>query len=265
MASEDINAGENNELEESVAVRELDQEESDEEALTVPEDMQDEEVDPMTEGEQAALVEAIVFAAQEPIAASRIKEIAGIESKSQVLDLLEAIEMKFEHEESGIELCCIGGKYQFRTKGRFGSFIREMRAGRPRRLSGQALETLSIIAYRQPIVKSDIEKIRGVDATPTLKTLVERKLIKILGHQASVGQPALYGTTDNFLKLFGMASLAELPSLRDVKELMEDPGESGEEADSEELDSQSDESSDVEVQIHRRDAQGNANQAPAAG
>ena len=134
--------------------------------------------------------------------------------------------MKFEHEESGIELVCIAGKYQFRTRGKFGSFIREMRAGRPRRLSGQALETLAIVAYRQPIVKADVEKIRGVDATPTIKTLLERKLIKIVGHQASVGQPALFGTTEEFLKLFGLSSLTELPSLRDIKELESDPGES---------------------------------------
>jgi segregation and condensation protein B len=95
-------------------------------------------------------------------------------------------------------------------------------------LSAAALETLAIVAYRQPIVRSDVEKIRGVDCTPTIKTLLERGLIKILGHQASVGQPALYGTTEEFLKLFGLNSLSELPTLRDLQELERDPGESEE-------------------------------------
>lgn len=213
-------------------------------ALELPVEEIDEEISPMSEGEVIALVEAIVFAAEEPITPARISDATGLE-KNQVKDALEAIEMKFEHEESGLELCTVGSKYQFRTKGRFGSFIRELKAGRPRRLSGQALETLAIIAYRQPIVKSDIEKIRGVDATPTLKTLVERKLIKIVGHQPSVGQPALYGTTDQFLSLFGMASLGELPSLRDVQELMRDPGEVGEEVHTKADDEAADTSEDL--------------------
>ena len=80
------------------------------------------------------------------------------------------------------------------------------------------------MAYRQPIVKSDIEKLRGVDATPTLKTLLERNLIRIAGHLPTVGQPALYGTGEEFLKVFGISSLSELPTLRDLKDL-EDPGE----------------------------------------
>ena len=100
-----------------------------------------------------------------------------------------------------------------------------MKAGRPRRLSPPALETLAIVAYRQPIVKSDVEKIRGVDATPTLKTLLEKGFVRIVGHRDSVGQPALYGTTEKFLHVFGIRSLSELPTLRDLKELESDPGE----------------------------------------
>ena len=96
-------------------------------------------------------------------------------------------------------------------------------------MSGPALETLAVIAYRQPIVRSDMEKIRGVDVTPTLKTLLDRRLIRIVGHQETVGQPALYGTTDDFLKVFGLSSLSQLPTLRDLKELDSDPGEIPEE------------------------------------
>ncbi len=81
------------------------------------------------------------------------------------------------------------------------------------------METLAIVAYRQPIVRSDVEKIRGVDATPTLKTLIDRGFIKIVGHQETIGQPALYGTTQQFLEVFGLSSLAELPTLRDLQQL----------------------------------------------
>jgi segregation and condensation protein B len=98
-------------------------------------------------------------------------------------------------------------------------------AVRPRRLSQAALETLSVIAYQQPVVKSEIDKIRGVDVAPTIKTLLERNLVKIIGYQASVGQPALYGTTEDFLKVFGLSSLAALPAMRDLKALAKEPGE----------------------------------------
>jgi segregation and condensation protein B len=135
------------------------------------------------------------------------------------------IESRLKAETSGFALVQVAGKYQLRTKPQFADFIRELRASRPRRLSQAALETLSIVAYRQPIVKSDIEKIRGVDVAPTLKTLLDRNIVKIVGRQPTVGQPALYGTTEEFLKLFGLNSLSELPTLRDIKELEREPGE----------------------------------------
>lgn len=170
------------------------------------------------------VVEAILFTSGEPIGSERIAEVTGAEEENVKLAIV-AIQSRYAADTYGFELLHIAERYQFRTKGKFGSFVRELRAGKPQRLSNAALETLSIVAYRQPVVKSDIEKIRGVDATPTLKTLVERSLIRIVGHQSSVGQPALYGTTDDFLKLFGMSSLAELPTLRDIRELEREPGE----------------------------------------
>jgi segregation and condensation protein B len=90
------------------------------------------------------------------------------------------------------------------------------------------LETLAIVAYRQPLTRTDIEKIRGVDCTPTLKTLMDRGLVKIVGYSTAVGQPAMYATTDEFLTVFGLDSLPELPALRDINLFEEDPGESSE-------------------------------------
>ncbi len=176
-----------------------------------------------------AVVEALIFANGEPIELSRLSEIAGIDSQS-VLSLIESIRNRLLNSGSGLELVTVGGKFQFRTKGIYADVVRELKQEKPRRLSVAALETLAIVAYRQPIVKSDIERIRGVDATPTIKTLLDRSIIKIVGHLQSVGQPAIYGTTDEFLKLFGLSSLAELPTLRDLTEIDSDPGEIGEEA-----------------------------------
>jgi segregation and condensation protein B len=90
---------------------------------------------------------------------------------------------------------------------------------------------LAVVAYQQPVVKSEIDKIRGVDVAPTLKTLIDRNLVKILGYQASVGQPALYGTTENFLQVFGLPSLSSLPAIQDLKALIKEPGEAQGEAD----------------------------------
>lgn len=171
-----------------------------------------------------AAIEALLLANGEPLAPVRICEVFSL-SEDEVNAALGLLTEKLQVAGSGIELKCVGGQYQLRTKTQFATFIRALHQSRPKKLSGAALETLAIVAYRQPIVKSDIETIRGVDATPTIKTLLDRKLIRIVGHQATVGQPALYGTTDDFLKIFGLKALGDLPSLRDLKEIDSDPGE----------------------------------------
>jgi len=173
------------------------------------------------------LVEAILVASGEPADTERLLLISRLD-EDQLQRALATLKERGSHDSSGCELVQVAGKYQLRTKAMFAEYLREIKAEPPRRLSAAALETLAIVAYRQPIVRSDIEKIRGVDCTPTIKTLLERGLTKILGHQASVGQPALYGTTEEFLKLFGLNSLSELPTLRDLQELERDPGESEE-------------------------------------
>lgn len=176
--------------------------------------------------EREALIQSLLFANGEPLTIERLCEVTFFE-QSVVEEALTNLKATLEKNNAGIDLVIVGGAYQLRTKSTFAPFIRGLKASSPRRLSQQALETLAIIAYRQPIVKSDVERIRGVDATPTIKTLLERRLVKIAGHQATPGQPALYGTTDEFLKLFGLSSLGELPTLRDLKEMDVAP-ESGE-------------------------------------
>lgn len=211
-------------------------------------------VEGLSEEESVPAIEALLLAHGEPLSVARIREVTRL-SETQVRDALETIQMSYESEQNGFELVQVGAQYQFRTKPKFGPYIQALKAGRPRRLTQAALETLAIIAYRQPVVKSDIEKIRGVDATPTLKTLLERRLVRIVGHKAAVGQPALYGTGDEFLRLFGLASLGELPTLRDIKEFEADPGETVNEAPDNDTEGD-DEPGDQEIQQAEQAAEG---------
>lgn len=175
-----------------------------------------------------ATIEALMLAYGEPLPSELICQTTKA-SEEEVRMALTQLATKYENDDSGIFLAEINNKYQLRTKSQYSNYIQVVKSGKPRRLSPAALETLAIIAYRQPVVKSDIEKIRGVDVSPTLKTLLDRRLIKIIGHQATVGQPALYGTTDEFLNIFGLSSLEDLPNLRDLEEVEGDPGENAEE------------------------------------
>ena len=188
------------------------------ETLSLPEQPED----------RAGLIEALIFAHGEPISIEMIAELSGLEIPDIAAEI-SVLQQRCREHFSGIELVEVAHKFQFRTTAAFSDYLRRLKTAHPRKLSGPALEALAIVAYRQPIVKSDIETLRGVDCTPVLKTLLDRGLIRIVGHQPSVGNPALYGTSEEFLKLFGLRSLEELPTLRDLREF-EDPGEVEEQA-----------------------------------
>lgn len=173
-------------------------------------------------------LEALLFASGEPVPLQTLCRLIGA-TKGQTEEALKKLAGNLAEIGRGVELVEVVGKFQLRTKQSFGPQIRVLRAEKPKRLSPAALETLAIVAYRQPVVKSDIERIRGVDTTPTIKTLIERGLIQIVGHQQTVGSPALYGTTEEFLKVFGLKDLAALPTLREVGMIEAEPGDEGEE------------------------------------
>jgi segregation and condensation protein B len=196
--------------------------EPDEEELV---EISQEEILSFSSDQVKGVVHAILVATSEPISLERLEEVTKLSAEDLQIALRQLID-ECDAPSSGVEIIKVAGeKYQLRTRARYARFITALKATSPRRLSHAALETIAIVAYKQPIVKSEIERVRGVDSTPVLKTLLEKRLIKIVGHQATAGQPALYGTTDEFLKLFGMASLSELPSLRELKEFEQDPGE----------------------------------------
>lgn len=169
------------------------------------------------------IIEAMIFVSQEPLSEQMILTAlaeSGVE-KAQVRECVAAIEQEWnENEERGIALARVAGGLQFRTKERCVEWLRKLSLPKPMRLSAPALETLAIVAYRQPILRSEIEKIRGVDTGGVLKTLLERRLLRIVGRSQEPGQPLLYGTTKEFLEIFNLNTLKELPTLKDIDDLM---------------------------------------------
>lgn len=165
------------------------------------------------------LVEALVFASDQPIKPNEIGKLAQAPSR-QIKELLE--ELKTEYAGRGIQLEEIAGGFAFRTNVAYAPFVRDLVGQKPVRLTRAQLETLAIVAYRQPITRPDIDDVRGVDCGPVLRTLLERDLVRILGKQEAAGRPLLYGTSAGFLELFGLKSLKDLPTLREFTELNEE-------------------------------------------
>jgi segregation and condensation protein B len=162
------------------------------------------------------VLEAILFVAAEPISASRLEELtAGTRGAGErVQDALAELEREYEAEERSFTIRKVAEGYQMRTREIYASWIRKLyRTRRTVYLSKPALETLAIIAYKQPVTRSEIEAIRGVAVDGLLKTLLDRELIKISGQKEVVGRPYLYRTCRKFLEHFGLASLSELPPL----------------------------------------------------
>lgn len=171
---------------------------------------------------------SLLFVCAKPVTSEALADAAHLEI-AEVEDLLAQIREMFTPEEHGFSLHEVAGGWQFRTAPAATRYIRRLIPVKVRRLSRAAAETLAIIAYKQPVERSEIEGIRGVDALPTLRTLLEAKLIRIVGKQDSPGQPVLYGTTVAFLEKFGLRDLSDLPSLRELEQLLAEPGESEQE------------------------------------
>ncbi|HEY4012007.1 MAG TPA: SMC-Scp complex subunit ScpB [Polyangiaceae bacterium] len=165
------------------------------------------------------LIEALVFAADKPL---RAREVARLASApvAQVKELLG--ELAGFYAQRGIMLAEIAGGWAFRTHAQYAPFVRELTSERPVRLTRAQVETLAIVAYRQPVTRPEIDEIRGVDSGATLKLLLERELLRILGKKEEPGRPMLYGTTPKFLEFFNLKALSDLPTLREFTELNED-------------------------------------------
>lgn len=162
------------------------------------------------------VLEALFFVAPRPLTLIDLCEISG-EPQEEILKMIDEIKMDLESKKSSLQIMQVAEGYQFATKQGFQYWIKKLfRDQTTFRLSQSALETLSIIAYKQPITRAEIEEIRGVEVIGVLETLVERKLIKIAGRKETVGRPLLYGTTPEFLRHFNLWKVSDLPSLEDL-------------------------------------------------
>ncbi|MGE0550346.1 MAG: SMC-Scp complex subunit ScpB [Kofleriaceae bacterium] len=166
------------------------------------------------------LVEALVFASDRPVTVLRLRQLTRV---SDVKRLDQALaDLAEDYKDRGLILQQVSGGFQFRTRSQYSPWVQQLIAGRPVRLSRAQLETLAIIAYRQPITRPEIDEIRGVDSSGTLRVLSERGLVRCLGKKEDVGRPMLYGTTKEFLDFFSLGDLRELPTLREYSELSEE-------------------------------------------
>ena len=173
--------------------------------------------------EKVAIIEALIFASETPLTAERVAEILPDAEKKEIVSLLEGLTREYEERGGGICLREVAGGFQFRTRTDLAPWLRKLKAGRPAMLSPAAMETLAVVAYRQPLVKSEVDRIRGVDASGALKGLLEKKLVRIVGRKDVPGKPIIYGTTRKFLEVFNLKDLSELPTLRELKDLQGQP------------------------------------------
>jgi segregation and condensation protein B len=172
--------------------------------------------------ELKAILEAVLFVLPEPVPVARLMSILGTVSKAEVVQALGFLTHDLDQEGRGIQLVQVAGGYRLVTKQEYGPWLKRMdKAKAAQKLSRSALESLAIIAYKQPLVRSEIEEIRGVETSGVLRTLCERKLVRIVGRKDVPGRPIMYGTTKFFLEHFGLQDLSQLPPLREFKELGE--------------------------------------------
>lgn len=174
--------------------------------------------------EQRRIVEALVLGSPEPISAARLAEVVPDCKPGDAKDLVNELNTEYQEQDRAFEIWEVAGGYQIRTRAEFSGYLQQLQKDRPLRLSRAALDTLSIIAYKQPATRAEIEDIRGVDAGAVLKSLLDRRLIRISGHREVPGRPMLYGTTRRFLEVFGLESLKSLPSLRELKDMADQKG-----------------------------------------
>jgi segregation and condensation protein B len=176
------------------------------------------------------IIEALIFSSDEPITQNEIiRAIKGIDGEeieitpADIDNVLSELNLKYESSGISFKIIAVAKGYLFATREEYAKYVGFLSSEKTkRRLSQAALETLAIIAYKQPITKPELETIRGVNSDYILNTLLEKKLITITGRTETIGRPLLYGTTDEFLKYFGLYNLSDLPKPREIEEIMQD-------------------------------------------
>jgi segregation and condensation protein B len=174
---------------------------------------------PQSQAERAAVIEALIFVSEEPLSAKIIADMLK-EDKEAVNEAVATLVQEFNARQSGLQLREVAGGWQFATRPEYHEHVRAFLKTRPSaKLTIASLETLAVIAYRQPITVPEILEIRGVQSPSAIKTLLDKKLIVAKGRKETVGRPMMYGTSKEFLLQFGLKDLSELPSVEDFHDL----------------------------------------------
>jgi len=165
------------------------------------------------------IIESLLFVSETPLTMDHLKGIIEGEDTHAIRSAIDELMAEYEQRDGGFVLKQVAGGYQFRTQGRYNAWIKRLIKPNAPRLSRAALETLAIIAYNQPIIRSDVEHIRGVDSGGVIRMLMERKLIRVLGRKEIPGRPLIYATTKHFLEVFELKDLKDLPTPKEIEEL----------------------------------------------
>ncbi|HEU4714512.1 MAG TPA: SMC-Scp complex subunit ScpB [Pyrinomonadaceae bacterium] len=174
---------------------------------------------PQSQAERTAVIEALIFVSEEPLSVKTIADVLK-EEKDVVRETLNALAEEFNARNGGLQLREVAGGWQFATRPEYHEHVRSFLKTRPSaKLSIASLETLAVIAYRQPVTVPEILEIRGVQSPSSIKTLLDKKLIVAKGRKETVGRPMMYGTSKEFLLQFGLKDLSELPSVEDFQDL----------------------------------------------
>jgi len=163
------------------------------------------------------IIESLLFISEIPLTVDKLKGVFSEFDPGTIRDALDELSADYENRNGGFYLSKVAGGYQFRTKPEYSEWINRLMKPSPSRLSKAAMETLAIIAYKQPIIRSDIEHIRGVDSGGILRMLLDRKLIRVLGRKEIPGRPLIYATSKTFLEVFGLNKLKDLPTPKEIE------------------------------------------------
>ncbi len=165
------------------------------------------------------IIESLLFVSDEPLTADKLKTVLETANTKEIRDALNALADQYAARGGGFRLCEVAGGWQLRSRPEYNEYIKRLLQPSPQRLSRAALETLAIVAYNQPIIRADIEHIRGVDCGGVLRQLLERKLIRVLGRKEIPGRPLIYATSKLFLELFELKTLKDLPTPKEIEEI----------------------------------------------
>ena len=165
------------------------------------------------------IIESLLFVAEEPLSVQQLKAILETDDAVAIRSALQELADEYERRGGGFEIRQVAGGFQFRTRSEYSEWVKKLLKPSPAKLSRAALETLAIIAYKQPIIRADVEHIRGVDCGGVLRMLLEKKLVRVLGRKDIPGRPMIYGTTRQFLEVFNLKDLRDLPSPKEIESL----------------------------------------------